>query len=152
MIAGAPLGPDGLAALAAAIAHHGAPGGRLHEPLERAVACVAADLAAILARRPPPATTGSSAPAARFVRRLQRRARTPQGATRPIPDEALARLGRRVADARTFASPPPDLEALGLWVAVWAEPDPGRRRDLVSMAPDARARWVGHAPPPPEAP
>jgi hypothetical protein len=148
VIAGVPLGPDGLAALAAVMERRGPPAGRLDDALERALAAAPrpVDLGAVLARRPPPAPAGSGAAAARFVRRLERRARTLQGPTAPIPDDELAHLGRRFGG--TFPSPPPDLEAVGLWVAIWAEPDPARRRDLVAMAPPARARWVGHAPRP----
>jgi hypothetical protein len=156
VIAGVPLGPDGLTALAALLALRGSPGGEPDAPLavalaEAAPAEPAAALAAVLARRRSAAEgeaiASGTSPAARFLRRLERRARTAQRSILPPAPEVLAEIGR---GARAHVPPgpePPDPESVGLWILVWAEPDPGRRRDLVAAAPPARARWVGHAPP-----
>lgn len=158
MIAGVPLAPDGIEALAALVARYGWPApGLVGEALARAVApsvgraeTAVARLARVVARRTAlpaahPSPAGRSA-AARFARRQARRWCIAQAVPDPLPPRAeLVRLGAR-ARAAGWAGDLDD-EAAGLRVLVWATDDAGRRRDLVALADRAVAHRVGHATP-----
>lgn len=153
MIAGAPLSGPGARALAALLRLHG-DSPCLSPALRAAVAAVPAEdpasaLRRLLSRRQPPDASrripAGPSPAARLLRRLARRAAAGLPAVTPWPQARLAALGARVTPPD--GPPPPDPATLGLWIAVWAEPDADRRRALVAAAAPARARWVGHATP-----
>lgn len=157
MIAGAridPLAADVLAALCAQrpVAAPLTPALRALLPAE-----VAADgvVRALARRRAPQGTPGhptaaGAAPAARFLRRLGRRARTLHGPPLVVPDAAtLAQLAARVPHAERPGLN--DDRTLGAWVFVWSHADAGRRRDAAAALPFELGRAVGHAPPPPPA-
>ncbi len=158
MIAGVRIDPLAAEVLAALCALRPPPA-----PLTPALAALlpadppADAIARALARRKTPgaatgyATAEGAAPAARFLRRLGRRARTLHGAPVAVPDgDTLRRIGHRVPAVHRPAELTDD-EALGAWAFVWAHADAGRRRDAAAALPAPLARRVGHAPAPPPA-
>jgi hypothetical protein len=177
VIAGAPLAPDGLEALAALITLRGLP----------AEALLAPPLAAALATRPGglaaekesdssgvPSSTGPASAAERrgnppdslpfsaaeALQRLtrvvaRRAALAPADAPQPSEGERtpvarfLRRQARRwrIAQAPVAPLPPQGLTAEGLTELLRQTPDPGRRRDVLALAPAALAHAVGHTRP-----
>lgn len=154
MIAGVRLDPQAAEVLAALCARR-PPRAPMTDALRALLpASPAADaLARALARRRAPTgtpehvTAATSAPAARFLRRLGRRARTLGGPPVEVPDAiALRRLAARVPAAARPALD--DDVAVGAWVFVWSHADAGRRRDAAAALPRPLGRAVGHAPAP----
>lgn len=157
MIAGAPLAPDGLEALAALITLRGLPAeALLAPPLAAALATLASDGASAAEKGLESSGLPRSAALNRLTRVVARRtALAPADEPQPSEGERtpVARFLRRQARRWRIAQAPPapltpqGLSAEGLTQLLRQTPDAGRRRDVLALAPAALAHAVGHARP-----